>query len=97
MKTNFNIRQINYNLLTSTALTLRVIREICMLTYGWGRVKYIVDMIGKSGCVPENSLSTNSIVPDYPAILAVQLGFFSQCNDWTMGNLGLHFLQGHRF
>jgi hypothetical protein len=52
-----------------------------MLTDGRGRVKYIVDMIGKSGCVPENSLSTNSTLPDYPATLAVQLGFFSQCKD----------------
>jgi hypothetical protein len=54
--------------------------EICMLTYGQGRVKYIVDMIGKSGRVPENSLSTNIILSDYLATFAVQLGFFSQCN-----------------
>lgn len=42
-----------------------------MLTDGQERVKYIIDMIGKSGRVTEYSLSTNSILPDYPATPAV--------------------------
>ena len=54
-------------------------------------------MIGKLEHVTEYSLSTKSILPNYPATNAVWLGFFSQCSDWIMGKMGLHFLQGQRF
>jgi hypothetical protein len=49
-----------------------------MLTDEQGRVKYIMDMTGKSGHVSEHNLSTNRILPDYPATPAMQLAFFSQ-------------------
>lgn len=68
-----------------------------MLTDGQERVKYIIDMVRKLGRVTEYSLSTISILPDYPATPAVQLEFCSHYNDWIMGKLGLHFLQGQRF
>jgi len=45
--------------------------KICVLTDGQERVKYIMNITGKSGCVTEYSLSTNSILPDYPANPAV--------------------------